>query len=97
MPNLLTYILLIWILIANIIGFALMGIDKRRAQRDMWRISEKQLFIPALLGGTIGAILGMHHFRHKTKHWYFWRGLPALLVLQITASIWFYWLLWVPK
>ncbi len=70
-------------LLINGIGFVLMGVDKRRAKRDQWRISEKTLFLPPLLGGTVGAILGMRVFHHKTKHWYFRYGLPALLVLQV--------------
>ena len=50
-----------------------------------WRISEKALFIPAILGGSIGAILGMHLFHHKTKHWYFRFGLPLILALQLAV------------
>ena len=75
-------LLLVYLLLVNFIAFVLMGLDKRRAKRDKWRISEKALFLPAVLGGSVGAIAGMHVFRHKTKHWYFRYGLPALLVLQ---------------
>lgn len=60
-----------------------MGVDKKRAIRGAWRIPEASLFIVALLGGSIGSILGMQHFRHKTKHWYFKYGMPAILILQI--------------
>ncbi len=67
----------------NLLAFALMGIDKRRAVRHAWRISEKSLFTAAILGGSIGAIAGMLLFRHKTKHWYFRYGLPCILILQI--------------
>lgn len=67
----------------NLFGFIQMGIDKRRARRHAWRISEAQLFWAALLGGSIGSILGMYVFRHKTKHWYFVWGMPAILILQI--------------
>ena len=80
-------LLLLWLAVANVTAFAVMGIDKRRAKRGDWRISEKGLFLPAVLGGSIGAILGMRHFRHKTKHWYFKWGLPALLVVQLAAAI----------
>ena len=69
----------------NIIAFLLFGLDKRKAQMHRWRISEKALFIPAILGGSIGAILGMHLFHHKTKHWYFRFGLPLILALQLAA------------
>lgn len=80
----------LYLLLVNGIGFVLMGVDKRRAKRDQWRISEKTLFLPPLLGGTVGAILGMRVFHHKTKHWYFRYGLPALLVLQVVLAGWLY-------
>ena len=76
----------LYLLLINGVGFLLMGIDKRRAKRGAWRISEKSLFLPPLLGGTVGAILGMRVFHHKTKHWYFRYGLPALLVLQLALA-----------
>lgn len=81
----------LYLLLINGVGFLLMGIDKRRAKRGTWRISEKSLFLPPLLGGTVGAILGMRVFHHKTKHWYFRYGLPALLVLQLALAGWLYW------
>ena len=76
-------ILIVYLLIINLIGFALMGIDKRKAIHHKYRISEKTLFLASLLGGSIGSILGMQTFRHKTKHWYFVIGMPAILILQI--------------
>ncbi len=76
------YIILYLVLI-NLTAFALMGIDKRRAVRHAWRISEKTLFLSALLGGSLGALLGMRAFRHKTRHWYFVYGIPAILMLQL--------------
>ena len=57
-----------YLIAVNSIAFALMGIDKKRAKQSAWRISEKALFLPAILGGSVGAILGMQIFRHKTKH-----------------------------
>ena len=80
-------ILFIYLALINIIGFALMGIDKKRAIRGAWRISESSLFLTAVLGGSIGCILGMQFFRHKTKHWYFKYGMPAILILQVAATI----------
>jgi len=80
-------IAVIYILIINLIAFVLFGIDKSRAKRGEWRISEKTLFLVALIGGSIGAIMGMHVFHHKTRHWYFRIGLPLILILHITA-IW---------
>lgn len=81
--EILQMILLIYLVIINIVGFAMMGIDKKRAIRGAWRISEASLFLSAILGGSIGCILGMQHFRHKTKHWYFKYGMPAILIVQI--------------
>ena len=76
-------ILAAYLVIVNLLGFAVMGIDKKRAIRGAWRISEASLFFTAFLGGSLGCILGMQHFRHKTKHWYFKYGMPAILVAQI--------------
>lgn len=76
----------LYVIIMNIIGFALMGIDKARARRKAWRIPEARLFGIALLGGSIGSIAGMYVFRHKTRHWYFVFGMPAILVLQVLAA-----------
>ncbi len=78
---------LIYLIMVNLIAFLLFRLDKRKAQMHQWRISEKALFIPAILGGSIGAILGMHLFHHKTKHWYFRFGLPLILILHLAAFI----------
>ena len=67
-----------------------MGIDKRRAIRSAFRIPEATLFAIAILGGSIGSILGMHLFRHKTKHWYFLFGMPIILILQIALVVLLY-------
>ena len=85
-------ILIVYLLIMNVIGFVLMGADKKKAKSGAWRIPEKTLFLPAILGGSIGAIAGMQVFRHKTKHWYFKYGMPAILILQIVAAgaIWYF-------
>lgn len=72
-----------YFIIMNILGFALMGIDKYKAKKRAFRIPEATLFIVALIGGSIGSILGMHLFRHKTRHWYFVYGMPAILVVQL--------------
>lgn len=82
------FLLPIYLIVINIAAFCLMGIDKHRAKRHLWRISEKTLFLPALLGGSFGGIMGMHLFRHKTKHWYFKYGLPGILILQAAAGLW---------
>ena len=87
MPKEVLQLLLGWLLLVNLIAFALMGLDKGRAKRGRWRISEKTLFLPAVLGGSLGAIAGMRLFHHKTKHWYFRYGLPALLAVQILLGV----------
>lgn len=72
-----------YLVIMNLIGFAIMGVDKWKAKHHAWRIPENTLFIVAIIGGSLGAIIGMYTFRHKTRHWYFVYGLPAILALQI--------------
>ena len=74
-----------YLLLVNLAAFFLMWSDKRRAQREgARRIPEKTLFLAALLGGS----LGMRLFRHKTKHWYFVWGMPAILLLQLALGVW---------
>ena len=72
----------VMLLVMNLLAFALMGIDKVKAKRGAWRIPEKTLFLVTALFGGLGGTLGMTFFRHKTKHWYFKLGFPALLVIQ---------------
>lgn len=79
--------LCIYLLVINLVLFAMMGIDKRKAVKGAWRIPEKTLFLTAALGGSIGGILGMQVFRHKTKHRSFKLGFPAILILQIALVI----------
>ena len=73
---------LVYLLIINLAGFAVMGIDKSKAKRGAWRIPEATLFLFAFLGGGIGTTLGMNIFRHKTKHWYFKFGMPLIATLE---------------
>lgn len=75
----------LYLALMNLAAFAAMGVDKGRARRGRWRVSEKALFLPALLGGALGGVLGMRAFRHKTRRWYFRFGFPALLVLQLAG------------
>ena len=79
-----------YLVVVNIVGFVVIGVDKKRAIRGAWRISEASLFLTALIGGSLGCILGMQKFRHKTKHWYFKYGMPAILILQILIFILLY-------
>lgn len=71
----------------NLIGFALMGIDKYKAKKRAFRIPEATLFIVAFIGGSIGSILGMYAFRHKTRHRAFVYGMPFILIIQIALII----------
>ena len=73
----------LYLVAINVLAFSLMGQDKFRAKKNRWRIPEKVLFASAILGGSIGAILGMQAFRHKTKHMSFVLGMPAILILQL--------------
>ncbi len=76
---------IIYLLGLNVITFFVFGIDKGKAVKDKWRISEKVLFILALLGGSVGALAGMYTFRHKTKKPAFKFGIPAILILQLAV------------
>jgi len=71
----------------NLLAFCLMGSDKRRARRHARRIRERTLFLFPLLGGALGGAAGMVFFHHKTRHWYFRYGLPALLAVQIGLAL----------
>lgn len=82
-----TLILISYLVLVNIIGFTLMGIDKRKARREEWRIPEKTLWMFAWIGGALGAWFGMRYFRHKTKHTLFVIGLPFLVVIYIILYV----------
>lgn len=77
------FVITVYLTAVNLIGFALMGFDKWKARKHAWRIPEATLFIVAVIGGSVGSILGMQVFRHKTRHWYFVYGMPAILLLQL--------------
>lgn len=82
--------LLAYLLAVNLIAFAAMGIDKRRAQRHRWRIPEATLMALALLGGSIGGMAGMYLFRHKTRHPLFFVGIPAIFVAEGALALWLF-------
>ena len=82
------WIILAVLLVTNAFAFALMGNDKLRAKKGQWRIKEKHLFLATACFGGLGGTLGMLYFRHKTKHWYFVVGFPALLLVQIAVLVW---------
>jgi len=74
---------IIYMAVINVITFAVFGIDKLKAVKNRWRVPEKILFFLALLGGSLGAIIGMYSFRHKTKKITFRIGIPVILIVQI--------------
>ena len=82
-----TKYIIYYLVIINIIGFLSMWIDKVKAKKGSWRISEKNLFIVAMLGGSIGSMLGMKTVRHKTKHKKFVIGMPAVLIVQVIITV----------
>ncbi len=75
-------VLMIYIALVNIIAFLVMGMDKYKAQRHKWRISELNIFIIGIIGGAMGVFIGMGFFHHKTKHLKFRLGIPLVLVLN---------------
>ena len=84
---------LIYLLIVNAIAFLLMLIDKQKAKKKKWRIPEATLMGFAAIGGSIGALMGMYTFRHKTLHKKFTIGIPAILIAQLAAAgAVFYWI-----
>ena len=70
-------------MIINLVGFVMMCVDKELAIHHENRVSEKVLFLIAIIGGSLGSILGMYAFRHKTKHLSFVIGMPVILIIQL--------------
>lgn len=73
----------LYLIIINAASFLLMLIDKQKAKKRKWRIPESTLMGAAAIGGSIGALLGMYLFRHKTRHEKFTVGVPLLMIVQI--------------
>lgn len=80
--------ILIYLAVVNFISYIMYGIDKRKAKQNRWRISENSLIFVAVIGGSIGAYLGMKMFHHKTRHKKFYMGIPAIMILQLLLAIW---------
>lgn len=72
-----------YLLAVNAVTFLLFGIDKKKAQKDQWRVSERTLLLFSLAGGSVGAWIGMYTFRHKTRKLKFAVGIPVIFILQI--------------
>lgn len=81
--------IVIYLISINLISFLAMYIDKKRAEKNEWRIKEVTLLTLALIGGSIGGIAGMYTFRHKTQKPKFVVGFPTILILQIIIIIYF--------
>lgn len=79
--------LAVYLVVINIATFIVYGVDKSKSKKKKWRISEKTLILLAVVGGSIGAILGMNIFRHKTKHLKFSIGVPVIIALQIVVAV----------
>ena len=82
--------LIYYLILINAIALILMLADKHKAKKNLWRIPEATLMGAAVLGGSVGALLGMYLFRHKTKHLKFALGIPVILAIQIAVAV--FWL-----
>ncbi len=79
----------IYLLVINLAGFLSMGLDKSKARRNKWRIPEATLFLFAIFGGSIGSLLGMRIFHHKTQKPRFYIGIPVILAVQAVILLYF--------
>jgi len=86
----LLHIALIYLAVINVVTFFMYGIDKWKAKKSKWRIRETSLLGLAVLGGSIGAWLGMKVWHHKTLHKKFKYGVPVILIAQIALLIWIF-------
>ena len=77
--------IVVYILIVNIVAIVVYGVDKLKAKKNKWRISENTLLLIALVGGSIGAYLAMKLWRHKTNHKKFKYGIPLIIVFQLVV------------
>lgn len=80
-------IIIYYLFIINALAFIVYGIDKLKARKGWWRIPEATLLLLALVGGSIGAWLGMKAWHHKTMHLKFKYGLPAIILLQLALAV----------
>ncbi|NLM34770.1 MAG: DUF1294 domain-containing protein [Clostridiales bacterium] len=78
-----------YLIIINIIALIIMYKDKKYAQKHKWRIKESTMFLIALLFGSLGVLLGMKAFRHKTKHWKFLVFIPLIFILQVIIILYY--------
>ena len=76
-----------YLVFVNVIAFLVYGVDKLKARKGHWRISEATLLLLAIVGGSIGAWLGMKAWHHKTMHLNFKYGLPSIILLQLALAV----------
>lgn len=76
-------VLLFYVILLNLLGFIAMFLDKQKARKRAFRIPESTLFMIAFIGGSLGVLIGMHLFHHKTRHRVFTFGIPAILIIQL--------------
>lgn len=79
-----------YLLIINAAGFLVMLVDKQYARNNLWRIPEATLLAVAVVGGSIGMLIGMYTVRHKTRHLKFTLGVPAILAAQLALAAWLF-------
>ena len=80
------HIIVIYLIVTNVMAFLMFGVDKWKAKKSKWRIREAALLMLALLGGSVGAWLGMKVWHHKTLHKKFRYGIPAIFILQLIVA-----------
>ncbi len=80
-------VFILFLVAMNLVGFIIMGVDKSKARKGQYRISERTLWMLAIFGGSLGVMSGMLYFRHKTKHLQFKYGLPLLVLLHIIGIV----------
>ncbi len=88
-------LLTIYILVMTVVTFIICAFDKFSAKKQLRRVPEKVLFLLSALGGSVGMYAGMLTFRHKTQHWYFKFGIPAIIIIQVAAVFFIYRLFWI--
>ena len=85
-----TEYLIYYLIVINLVGLIIMKVDKQKAIKKQYRISEKTLWIVAIIGGAVGTTLGMNFFRHKTKHLSFKIGFPILAVIEVLLFVYYF-------
>lgn len=81
---------LLYLLTVNLITFAFMGLDKRKAIKHKYRIPERTFWLLSLIGGAVGSLIGMNVFHHKTKHRSFVIGMPFILIVHLILLLYFF-------